>query len=641
MCGVTKNQPTCAQTNFSYRQYFSILLITFATLTHVHCDQSNLTKSCVELYEKGVESYLDNKFPECVYNLENAVIKYHQYRRTLQNCRLACRREAEDAEPLYAVDVENLKFFEKTIRNTLCVIKCKDKLLEDSGKFNINEDIENLFEMRKPYEYLHICYFQMKEIQKAASAVFTYLVTHPDHKTMLSTLKYYSSFDGVDLKDVINFEAKDYAYLYSHGIDAYEAKDWKGVIDNMEESLVDFLQAEEECRAQCEGPFDHGWLPDFIPSIANHFTFCLKCKSLCYSKLNSINTEKYEDLLPSHYHYLQYAYYKVGNMRMACEAVASYLLFIPKDETMLSNMEFYKKMPKVEKQYFKPRKEALLYIERLTYEKKLMKFIDKEFNFHTLKEEDSAKETKLQFTVTKTAQDLKGTKRFVAGGIMSKNQCRTIINILRTFAKVGDGYDTATPHTKNEIIEGISMERIILLVHYGILNSKYLEMLLEITEETKANIENYFNVEEPLYFSYTHFVCRTAIKGDLGNRSELSHEIHADNCNIYPDGVCEKEAPSYTWRDYSAIIYLNDDFLGGEFFFSSDMNPESSQSTVHPSCGKMVAFSSGVENLHGVKAVRRGTRCAIGLWFTFNPEYKENYRDLAYDVIENIREKNA
>lgn len=359
--------------------------------THVHCDQSNLTKSCVELYEKGVESYLDNKFPECVHNLENAVIKYHQYRRTLQNCRLACRREAEDAEPLYAVDVENLKFFEKTIRNTLCVIKCKDKLLEDSGKFNINEDIENLFEMRKPYEYLHICYFQMKEIQKAASAVFTYLVTHPDHKTMLSTLKYYSSFDGVDLKDVINFEAKDYAYLYSHGIDAYEAKDWKGVIDNMEESLVDFLQAEEECRAQCEGPFDHGWLPDFIPSIANHFTFCLKCKSLCYSKLNSINTEKYEDLLPSHYHYLQYAYYKVGNMRMACEAVASYLLFIPKDETMLTNMEYYKKLPKVEKQYFKPRKEALLYIERLTYEKKLMKFIDKEFNFHTLNEEESTK----------------------------------------------------------------------------------------------------------------------------------------------------------------------------------------------------------------------------------------------------------
>lgn len=49
----------------------------------------------------------------------------------------------------------------------------------------------------------------------------------------------------------------------------------------------------------------------------------------------------------------------------------------------------------------------------------------------------------------------------------------------------------------------------------------------------------------------------------------------------------------------------------------------------------MVAFSSGGENLHGVKAVQKGTRCAIGLWFTLNPEYKENYRDVAYDIIQN------
>lgn len=45
-------------------------------------------------------------------------------------------------------------------------------------------------------------------MQKAASAVFTYLVSHPNDTTMLATLKYYSSYDGVDLKDVVNFEAR-------------------------------------------------------------------------------------------------------------------------------------------------------------------------------------------------------------------------------------------------------------------------------------------------------------------------------------------------------------------------------------------------------------------------------------------------
>ncbi|XP_044752189.1 prolyl 3-hydroxylase 1-like [Coccinella septempunctata] len=623
----------------AYGSYFATLFLC-VILTHVHCDQLNNTKSCVDLYEKGVELYLENNFSECVSYLEKAVTEYHKYRKTLQNCRLACKREAEDSEPLYSVDIDNLMFFEKTIRTTLCAIKCHDKLIGDSASFNINEDIENLFEKKKPYEYLHICYFQTKEIQKAASAVFTYLVSHPNDTTMLSALKYYSSFDGVDLKEVVNFEARDYVYMFSHGLAAYDEKDWKAVIDNMEESLVDFIQAEEECRAQCEGPFDHGWLPDFFPSIANHFTYCLKCKSGCYSKLNSINTEKHEDLLPSHYHYLQYAYYKVGNLRMACEAVASFLLFVPDDETMLSNKEYYMKLPKVEKTFFKPRSEALKYIQRLTYERKLLKFIEKEFNFQTLIPEDSTKRQKPQFIITKAEGELNGTKRFVAEGLMSKEQCKSIRNILKIYSKIGDGYDTGSPHTKNERIEGISMERVILLVHHEILNSKYLEILLEITESAKEEITKYFSIEEPLYHTYTHFVCRTSLKDSVKNHNELSHEIHADNCNIYPDGVCEKEAPSYTWRDFSAIIYLNDDFLGGEFFFSSNMNPDSIQSSVHPRCGKMVAFSSGGENLHGVKAVQKGTRCAIGLWFTLNPGYKENYRDLAYDVIRHNREKN-
>lgn len=41
----------------------------------------------------------------------------------------------------------------------------------------------------------------------------------------------------------------------------------------MEESLESYVQAENECRAQCEGPFDHGWFPDFIASISSKLTW--------------------------------------------------------------------------------------------------------------------------------------------------------------------------------------------------------------------------------------------------------------------------------------------------------------------------------------------------------------------------------
>lgn len=127
----------------------------------------------------------------------------------------------------------------------------------------------------------------MNDKQKAASAAFTFLVNNPDDKMMVKNLKYYSGLPEVDMKDIINFEAKvyvathstlnnktnlqDYVYLYTYGSDAYQKKDWDTAINNMEESLASYLHAEDECRAQCEGPFDPGWYPDFVPAIASIF----------------------------------------------------------------------------------------------------------------------------------------------------------------------------------------------------------------------------------------------------------------------------------------------------------------------------------------------------------------------------------
>lgn len=42
-----------------------------------------------------------------------------------------------------------------------------------------------------------------------------------------------------------------------------------------------------------------------------------------------------------------------------------------------------------------------------------------------------------------------------------------------------------------------------------------------------------------------------------------------------------------------------------------------------PECGRMVGFSSGGENPHGVKAVTGGQRCAVALWFTLDPLFRE------------------
>jgi len=46
----------------------------------------------------------------------------------------------------------------------------------------------------------------------------------------------------------------------------------------------------------------------------------------------------------------------VGKLKAACAAVASFLLFLPADETMLRNRDYYSALPKVkEEEYFEPR----------------------------------------------------------------------------------------------------------------------------------------------------------------------------------------------------------------------------------------------------------------------------------------------
>lgn len=123
--------------------------------------EKNNTESCITLYEKGVESYLENDFYGCMVNFENAIDKYRLYTKKLTNCRISCKKEMDESTNFYSYDIENLNFFEKALKNTLCIVKCKLKDSSLFGPYNINKETEKLFLDAKPYEYLHICYYQV------------------------------------------------------------------------------------------------------------------------------------------------------------------------------------------------------------------------------------------------------------------------------------------------------------------------------------------------------------------------------------------------------------------------------------------------------------------------------------------------
>ncbi|KAM3909964.1 2-oxoglutarate and iron-dependent oxygenase domain-containing protein 3 [Leptodactylus fuscus] len=77
---------------------------------------------------------------------------------------------------------------------------------------------------------------------------------------------------------------------------------------------------------------------------------------------------------------------------------------------------------------------------------------------------------------------------------------------------------------------------------------------------------------------------------------------------------------TYGSFDYTSLLYLSDyskDFGGGRFIFID----EKTNSTVEPKLGRLSFFTSGSENLHRVEKVSWGTRYAITISFTCNPDH--------------------
>ena len=71
------------------------------------------------------------------------------------------------------------------------------------------------------------------------------------------------------------------------------------------------------------------------------------------------------------------------------------------------------------------------------------------------------------------------------------------------------------------------------------------------------------------------------------------------------------EKPS---REWTCIVYLNEDFSGGETYFPpSDYYPFGHQT--EPKAGSGLLFQ-GIHHAHGVFKVRRGQRHTIAIWFT-------------------------
>ncbi|XP_069605227.1 cartilage-associated protein [Ranitomeya imitator] len=341
-------------------------------------------------YKYGLDQYSNENWPETVNYLEISLRLFRLLRDSEAFCNLNCSTAQIDDGPPAKSEIAvkearhlgrfngfpELKVFGDVLMRAQCLKRCKQGLPAFRQSQPSRETMEE-FSTREPYKFLQYAYFKTNNLPKAIAAAHTFLLVHPDDEMMKRNMAYYKSMPESEVH-IQDLETKTYETLFIRAVRAYNGENWRTSISDMEMALPDFFKTYQECIAACEGSREIKEFKDFYQSVADHYIEVLKCKISCESKLTPvIGGYVVDKFVATMYHYLQFAYYKLNDVRNAAPCVASYLLFDPDDQVMKQNLVYYQyHMEKWElsENNFKPRPEASLYYNITTKQKELYEF---------------------------------------------------------------------------------------------------------------------------------------------------------------------------------------------------------------------------------------------------------------------------
>ncbi|XP_069732789.1 endoplasmic reticulum protein SC65 [Phaenicophaeus curvirostris] len=269
-----------------------------------------------------------------------------------------------------------LQLFGQLLRRASCLRACKRDLPVFQLRYPPAQTLRD-FQRRLPYQYLHYALFKSNKIEKAVSAAHTFLQKNPKHEMTLRYLNYYRTMVDVD-EYLVDLEAQPYEPIFVRSVKLYNNGDFRSSAADMEQALTQYYKAYEDCLASCEGAYEVQEFKDFYPAIADHFVSVLQCKVDCEAELTpNVGGYFVEKFVATMYHYLQFAYYKLNDMRNAVRSVSSYMLFDPGDAVMQQNLVYYRfhrERWRLQEKDFEPRPEAVRYHNRTAAQKKMLDF---------------------------------------------------------------------------------------------------------------------------------------------------------------------------------------------------------------------------------------------------------------------------
>ncbi|KAM8912533.1 prolyl 3-hydroxylase 3 isoform 2-T2 [Lycaon pictus] len=508
------------------------------------------------------------------------------------------------------------------LRRAECLTQCGARRLGPGGaaRLRVGSALRDAFRRREPYNYLQRAYYQLKKLDLAAAAAHTFFVANPTHLQMREDMAKYRRMSRVRPQSFRDLETPPHWAAYDEGLELLGHQEAGLALPRLEEALQEILAQMESCRAGCEGPEEQqseeeeegaGSQGGLYEIIAGHWIRVLQCRQRCVGDTATRPGRSFPvpDFLPSLLRQLHKAHAQVGNLSQAMENVLSVLLFYPEDETAKKALNEYQTQLGEPRPGLGPREDIQRFILRSLGEKRhlyyAMEHLGASFKDpdpwtpaavipEALREKLREDQEKRPWdheppqpkplthwkdvlllegvTLTHDARQLNGSERVVLDGLLTPAECGVLLQLAKDATEAGarSGYrGRRSPHSPHERFEGLTVLKAAQLANAGAVGSQGAKLLLEVSERVRTLTQAYFSPERPLHLSFTQLVCRSAIEGEQDQRMDLSHPVHADNCVLDPDtGECWREPPAYTYRDYSGLLYLNDDFHGGDLFFT-------------------------------------------------------------------------
>ena len=125
-----------------------------------------------------------------------------------------------------------------------------------------------------------------------------------------------------------------------------------------------------------------------------------------------------------------------------------------------------------------------------------------------------------------------------------------------------------------------------------------LDVALKIRKRVNKSIVDFMGLEKPIYAD-----CLQLNRWRIGD----IQPPHADGLNE------NGEEHPYPWREYGSIIYLNEEYEGGNLYFPQH------EIEVRPKPRMLGFFPGTLEYLHGVKEITSGIRYTLSSFWTTDP----------------------